>query len=346
MQRLSRLWTGRMRRGQFPVDHAAARAHRELRFGIVGAAVVVGILIAAGVVYVVPLGKSTYTAELAEAGSVKVGDSVRIAGVPVGAVTALDLLDDRVRMKFTVDSHVAVGDQTTLEIRMLTVAGGHYVAVQPSGTKALGSKSISVDRVSLPYSLVQTFRDAAAPIGNIDAGTLRENFTALRDALTTTPDGIRQMGTALDSIVAILQHQNADISRTLTVASEFATTLDSVKSRVGQLIGSIGEIETVTAAKRSEIRRAMVMTADLTSRLAALEPSWNTTLKPMSDAFVAALPQLQELGQRLDGVITSLSAMGQHLQSLISPTGDITVDRSATTVSLPAVCIPLPGQGC
>jgi phospholipid/cholesterol/gamma-HCH transport system substrate-binding protein len=323
-----------------------ARARRELRFGIAGLVAVVAILAAAGIVYVLPLGKSTYRAELAEAGSVKTGDSVRVAGVPVGEVTALDLLDDRVRMTFTVDSHVFIGDRTTLDIRMLTVAGGHYVAVAPAGATALGSKPIPVDHVSLPYSLEQTFRDAAAPIAHIDAGTLRENLTALQQATTTTPEGIRRMGAALDSIVTILQQQNSDISRTLGVASEFGAALDSVKSQIGQLIGSIGSIETIAAGKRAEIREALSLTADLTSRLAALEPGWKNTLQPMSDALVTALPQLQELGKRLDGVLASLHGMGQRLQSLIGPAGVVTVDRSAAPMALPAVCIPLPGQGC
>jgi phospholipid/cholesterol/gamma-HCH transport system substrate-binding protein len=323
-----------------------ARARRELRFGIAGLVAVVAILAAAGIVYVLPLGKSTYRAELAEAGSVKTGDSVRVAGVPVGEVTALDLLDDRVRMTFTVDSHVFIGDRTTLDIRMLTVAGGHYVAVAPAGATALGSKPIPVDHVSLPYSLEQTFRDAAAPIAHIDAGTLRENLTALQQATTTTPEGIRRMGAALDSIVTILQQQKSDISRTLGVASEFGAALDSVKSQIGQLIGSIGSIETIAAGKRAEIREALSLTADLTSRLAALEPGWKNTLQPMSDALVTALPQLQELGKRLDGVLASLHGMGQRLQSLIGPAGVVTVDRSAAPMALPAVCIPLPGQGC
>ncbi|PPI93248.1 MlaD family protein [Nocardia nova] len=346
MQRLSRLRTGRAARNRPPADHARARARRELRFGIADLVAVVAILAAAGIVYVLPLGKSTYRAELAEAGSVKAGDSVRVAGVPVGEVSALDLLDDRVRMTFTVDSHVFIGDRTTLAIRMLTVAGGHYVAVAPAGATALGSKPIPVDHVSLPYSLEQTFRDAAAPIAHIDAGTLRENLTALQQATTTTPEGIRRMGAALDSIVTILQQQNSDISRTLGVASEFGAALDSVKSQIGQLIGSIGSIETIAAGKRAEIREALSLTADLTSRLAALEPGWKNTLQPMSDALVTALPQLQELGKRLDGVLASLHGMGQRLQSLIGPAGVVTVDRSAAPMSLPAVCIPLPGQGC
>ncbi|MGA4791321.1 MlaD family protein [Nocardia sp. AB354] len=346
MQRLSRLRTGRAPRNRPPADHVRARARRELRFGIAGLVAVVAILAAVGIVYVLPLGKSTYRAELAEAGSVKAGDSVRVAGVPVGEVTALDLLDDRVRMTFTVDSHVFIGDRTTLDIRMLTVAGGHYVAVAPAGATALGSKPIPVDHVSLPYSLEQTFRDAAAPIAHIDAGTLRENLTALQQATTTTPEGIRRMGAALDSIVTILQQQNSDISRTLGVASEFGAALDSVKAQIGQLIGSIGSIETIAAGKRAEIREALSLTADLTSRLAALEPGWKNTLQPMSDALVTALPQLQELGKRLDGVLASLHGMGQRLQSLIGPAGVVTVDRSAAPMSLPAVCIPLPGQGC
>ena len=154
--------------GNKPIPTEKQSARAQLRLGVLGAVLVAAALIATGVLYVLPLSTSTYTAELAEAGSVKVGDDVRVAGVPVGTVTSIDLHSTSVTMTFTVDNDVFVGDQTTLDIRMLTIVGGHYVAASPAGTEPLGDNVIPPDRVRLPYNLAQAFQDAAQPIRDVD----------------------------------------------------------------------------------------------------------------------------------------------------------------------------------
>ncbi|MFD6106749.1 MlaD family protein, partial [Nocardia salmonicida] len=75
----------------------------ELRWGIAGMCAAVLLLVAIGAVYVTgTTAERTYSAEMTQAGSVRTGDDVRLAGIPVGKVTALTLLPDRVRMEFTV----------------------------------------------------------------------------------------------------------------------------------------------------------------------------------------------------------------------------------------------------
>ncbi|MGY2062732.1 MlaD family protein, partial [Nocardia gipuzkoensis] len=105
------------------------KRRREIRLGIAGVVLVAILAVGAGVLYVAPIGKKTYTADLAEAQSVKAGDDIRVAGISVGKVKSLELQPDRVIMRFTVDSKVFVGDQSTLDVRMLTVVGGNYVAL-------------------------------------------------------------------------------------------------------------------------------------------------------------------------------------------------------------------------
>ena len=179
-----------------PIPTAAESKRRELRMGIIGAALVAALLAAAGLFYVLPLGKSTYIAHMSEAGAIKAGDNVRIAGIPVGEVKSVELDSDDVTMKFTVDDDVFIGDATTLDIKMLTAAGGHYLAVTPVGTKPLGSTPIPADHVHLPYSLMRAFQDAATPIAQVDGNTFRKNLASLEASLTTSPDGLREIGRA------------------------------------------------------------------------------------------------------------------------------------------------------
>ncbi|MCU1646252.1 MAG: mammalian cell entry protein [Nocardia sp.] len=339
-------WYSRFRGRTAPVRTASGLARIEVRRGVVGVIAVVSALIVSGVVYVYPAGHTTYTAELAEADSVKAGDDVRMAGVPVGKVRSLELGDDGVRMSFTVDDGVFVGDQTTLDIRMLTIVGGHYVALSSAGSVPVGDTTIPSDRVHTPYSLVRAFQDAAAPIAAVDGDTLRRNFAAMDSALNGSPDGLRRAGAAMESMVTLLNQQSADISATLGIADEYLSSINGAKSILGRLISKLNVIETVFIDKRAEVLEALDVTGGVLSRVAAMQPVWERTLRPMATQLAAAVPELQSLGARLDSLVASIHGLLTGVRKFVLPSGEVGVDQSAITISAPALCIPVPGKGC
>ncbi|WP_225732383.1 MULTISPECIES: MlaD family protein [unclassified Nocardia] len=324
------------------LNRETTQRRRELRFGVACVIAIAVLLVATGAFYVFPPGKTTYTAELSDAESVKTGDQVRIAGVPVGTVTSLRLRPDTVRMTFTVDRGVFIGDQTTLQIRLLTIVGGHYVAAFPSGMKPLGSTPIPADRVQLPYSLVRAMQDATAPIAEVDGETLRKTFDALQTALAGSPDALRRIGDATKSIVDILDKQNAEVSRALAVTDEYLTTVDVNRSKLGEFVRRLGKLESVALAKRDEVLTAVDVTAQLLARIAALEPSWHDVLQPLADKLAEAIPALQRLGAKLDAALRAIHDMSDRLRQLIAPGTAPPPDPAGAS----PLCIPLPGQRC
>ncbi|MFI6866751.1 MlaD family protein [Nocardia sp. NPDC050406] len=329
-----------------PAHHPDRIARRELRWGLYGALAVAAMLVAAAVLHFVPFGKATYTADLAEARTVQTGDEIRVAGVRVGTVSGLELREDRVRMEFTIDRSVFLGDQTTLDVRMLTAVGGHYIAAHPAGDKPLGSTTIPMDRVRLPYSLVRTLQDAAAPIDKIDGATLRENFAAMQDSLTASPEALRRMGTAMLDFVGILERQNDDISRALTVSTEYLRNISDNKSLLGTFVRQVGMLETLGLSKQAEIEETIRVLGELLARLAALEPVWRERLEPMVDALHRTLPQLKDIGARLLAVQNGFTDLRERLTAAVTPADGVTVDQSALVADAPEFCIPVPGRGC
>lgn len=321
------------------------RRKRELRRGIIGAIALAICLLAAGALYVVPFGKHTYTAELSEAQSVKTGDDVRIAGISVGEVKSLELKPDKVVMKFTVNSDVFMGDQTSLDIRMLTVVGGHYVAVFPAGDKALGDKAIPVDRVRLPYSLVQTFQDAATPLQKIDGDSLHRNLTALGGSLEAAPDTLR---TTLDSVatyVDALNRQRDQVSNAVAVADEYVRMYDGAKTDLGRLMDSANLLVTILLDKHTEMAEAIRLLSDVLDRVGALAPVWNDQLK---GKITEAVTELRNLSGQFQPVLTSAQSLQDKLSQLVIPDGEVGLDQSGQTITAPSdlVCVPLPGKDC
>lgn len=335
-----------------PITDEPTNLRRQLRLGIAGLCAVAVLGVAVGALYVIPLGKKTYTAELSEAQSVKAGDDIRLAGVPVGEVESLELEPDRVLMRFTVDRDVFVGDRSSLDIRMLTLVGGHYVALFPAGDKPLGDNPIPADRVRLPYSLMETFQDATAPLRETDGDTLRDNLAALDTSIEGAPETLRSVLDTVGSYLDAIERQRTQVSNAIATADEYVTMYDGAKTDLGRLMDNVNLMETVLLDKRAELRQALGLLSSVVQRVTALAPSWDQTLKPKVQQLADALPRLQEYGDQLEPMIASAQSLSAKLRDLVGPGGGVQVDQSGTTVTAPGldpgavVCVPLPGKVC
>ncbi len=318
---------------------------RQRLLGLFGMAAVAVILAGSAIVYLVPIGKHTYTALLTESGAVRPGEDVRVAGISVGSVRSLELLDDSVRLTFTADTKVFLGDMTSIEVRMLTPIGGHYLALFPAGKIALGAKSIPVERVRLPYSLAQAVADAQRPLQTVDAVTLRRNVDALAAGLERSPDSLGAAIDGMSTLVGLLDKQNTDIRRALDTASEYLSTLTDTRSIIGAMLTKIGALEGQVLGRKADLVEALRVTGELLARIAAVEPAWRDQLEPLADRLLAAAPQLRELGGKLGAVADGLGQAGDRLRALAGPDG-LEVDQSGHTVAARPICVPVPGREC
>lgn len=332
-----------------PAARARAKAPRntDLRWGLGGVGAVVLLVIAIGVVYVTgTTPERTYVAELAQAGTIREGDDIRIAGIPVGKVKSLTLLPDRVRMEFTAKDDAFIGDQSVLDIRMLTVVGGYYVAVEPTGTKSLGSGLIPMERVMLPYNLTQAFQDAAEPVRKIDGNTLRQNMGVLSASLDKSPESVRVTVQAASDLVAVMNKQNVEISRTLSFSDEYLTALRENSDVLATLLINLGTLVNLIQNNKTQVAQALNDLAVVLQDLAPLGRAWDTSLKERAQPLADAIPQLEQLDTRLGELLDALKAVGQKLLPLMPAAGGITVDQSAGTIRPSNICVPVPGGTC
>ncbi|MBW0270002.1 mammalian cell entry protein [Nocardia sp. MH4] len=327
--------------GDRPILDEAGKRARELRMGIIGLSLVVLFIVGAAVIYVVPLGKHTYTAELSEAQSVREGDDVRLAGISVGSVVSLELKPDKVLMEFTVDSDVFVGDQTSLDVRMLTVVGGHYVALYPAGSRPLGDAPIPADRIRLPYSLIETFQDATTPLAAVDGDTVRKNLAAANTAIAASPEALRSTLDTVGKYVDMLDRQRSQVSKSIAILDEYISMYDGAKSDLGRLMDNVNMLEDVLLSKKAELAEAVRLLVSVVNRLAGLAPSWDATLKPQAQALADALPRLRQLEGGFEPVLGTVHDLQTKLSQLVTPDAGVVVDQSGARV-----CVPLPGKAC
>jgi phospholipid/cholesterol/gamma-HCH transport system substrate-binding protein len=210
------------------------------------AALVVAIVVAlvAAWLYISPPGQKTVTFYTNDAASVHPGDQVRIAGIPVGKVKDLTLEPDRVRVRARVDGYAFVGDQSQVEVRMLTVVGAYYVTIVSLGDTALGTKSIPLERVRMPYNLMQTLADSTKITDQVNPKPLKESLDQLQHGLTG--ENVESLSAIIDAgntLMSTIQKQRGQVTAILNFSDEYIRSLNNYSDGLRTLVRKISIAE-------------------------------------------------------------------------------------------------------
>ncbi|MEZ0365782.1 MlaD family protein [Mycobacterium sp. pUA109] len=211
----------------------------------VGALVMVVLLaITAAAVYISPPGQRTVVFYTDDAAAVRPGDTVRIAGITVGKVKDLAIEPNRVKVRTTVDDDVFVGDQSQVQVRMLTVVGGYYVNLVSLGNKSLGKNSIPMERVTMPYSLMRALTDATKITDRVSPKPIRESLDQLQQGLTgTNVDTLSAVINAGNTLTSTIEKQRGQISSILDLSDEYIESLRDFSGELKRLVAKLSILE-------------------------------------------------------------------------------------------------------
>jgi phospholipid/cholesterol/gamma-HCH transport system substrate-binding protein len=313
--------TGRRR----PVLDEHAAAIRNRRHGIVGVVVIVAALAATAMAYLNPTGQTGYTAHLSNSAGVRAGDQVRIAGIPVGKVTSIRLDAAVVEMKFDIKQSVVVGSESTLDIKLLTPLGGHYVALDPKGALPLGRNVIPPQRVTLPFEVNDIIQAATPLIKEVNGQVIHDTFTEVADAANKYPDAVRDLLRSADALTMSLSKSTADFHRGLdftnnglraTVAERkqlitlfeqldiLGKSYTSKSVDIVEFFGLLGELarimDRITVFYGREIGPVVDGLDDITTTLAVHPERWGEALDGLGQALNIVVPMLSGNGVVFD----------------------------------------------
>lgn len=213
-------------------------------WGVLAMAMVAVIAVTAAAVYVSPPNQRTVVFYTNDAGSVRPGDSVRIAGITVGQVKDLAIEAEQVRVRTTVDRNAFVGDQSQVQVRMLTVVGGYYVNLVPLGDNPLGSAPIPAERVTMPYNLMKTLADSTKITEDMNPRPIRESLDQLQAALHgTNVDTLSAVINAGTTLTDTIDRQRGQVSQILGISDEYIAALANYQDGLKVLISKISILE-------------------------------------------------------------------------------------------------------
>jgi phospholipid/cholesterol/gamma-HCH transport system substrate-binding protein len=122
----------------------------------VGIFVILGVLALAylsirlGQVEIFGRGGYAVTANFPSVGGLKAGSSVEIAGVEVGRVEAISLVDSEARVQLRIDDGVVLQDDSIASIKTKGLIGERYVRISPGGSEKLIPPNGRIREVEAP----------------------------------------------------------------------------------------------------------------------------------------------------------------------------------------------------
>ncbi|SUA46395.1 virulence factor Mce family protein [Nocardia africana] len=312
-------------------------------WGVVAMVVVAIVAVATSVLYLSPPGRSAVTFYTTDAASIRVGDLVRIAGISVGKVEAIDIEPDRVRVRTSVDHSAFVGDQSQVEVRMLTVVGGYYVNIVSLGKRPLGRSPIPVARVRMPYSLVQTLTDATKITEHVDTAPIRSGIDQLQAGLAgSNLDALRAVVDAGNSLVSTIEQQRGQVSAITGLSSEYMQALSRYRGQLTELIRKAAILEQTLVTYGVGFGGALQGLGEIGQRI---KPFGEFYLGHR-DEVLSTITQLQDaagtVSDRVGPMIDDLDRVRTQMQALLQ-----SADPAARPPLLATdLCIPVPGKTC
>lgn len=273
--------------------------------------------------------------------SIRTGDEVRMAGIKVGTVTNLALEPNQVRVTANIDDDAFVGDQSQIDVRMLTVVGGYYVNVASIGTNPIGTQAIPVSRVTMPYSLIRALTDTTKITENVNTTPVNESLDQISQGLTGT--NVQVVATVIDAgnaLMSTVERQRGQVTKILNLSDEYVKALSNYRDKFAQLVRKVSL---------------------LTQTLAVYDKAFSQTLHGLGDVLIALLPIgefyeshriefIQKVRNFLDRGKLFVERNGLTIRALkrVQNLADRVLDAQNAEPGLLAtdLCVPVPGSAC
>ncbi|MFL6155713.1 MAG: MCE family protein [Marmoricola sp.] len=297
------------------VDAAVARAAKiatnPFRIGL--AAIAAGGLVVALVIVItfVPFGTHRYTAILAQTAGLRVGEDVEVHGVPVGSVKSIELDGDKVRVGFVVKSSVEVGRSSTASVKVATLLGTHYLAVNPSGSGRVDT--IPLSRTSVPFNLQDVLEKGTGNLEKLDPVLLAKALTETSKTLTATSQNIGPALTGIARLSEAVQKRSGQTGALLTAARSVTDQLSSSSADIVTLMQQSNLVIAEITSRRAAIHSLLVETTTLATNLSQIIDQTKADMAPALRQLNVVLKTLNEQDATLKGVLDSMAPTVRYL---------------------------------
>ncbi|MFF0814736.1 MCE family protein [Rhodococcus sp. NPDC003318] len=239
-----------------------------------------------------------YHAEFTSASGLAAGDKVRIAGVPVGSVTKVEVgPENQAQVAFDVDSEYPLFESTRATVRYENLVGDRYLEL----LEGAGSSAILVDGGTIPESQTSPALDLDLLLGG---------FKPLLRGLNAD-----QVNDLTGALLQVLQGQGGTLVSLLGSTSSFTATLADRDQLIGDVITNLNTtLETINdrgdqfSSTVDQLQQLVSGLAQDRDPIGAAIPEIATATGDLADLLEGARPDLQATIAGANQVATQLVA--------------------------------------
>ncbi|GAA4000814.1 MCE family protein [Allokutzneria multivorans] len=267
-------------------------------------------------------GATEYSARFTDVTSVNEGDDVRVAGVRVGEVREVSVVDRRLaEVRFTVTTGKKLPESVTATIKYRNLVGQRYIALE----RGVGGTGELAEGATIP---VERTRPA------LDLTTLFNGFKPLFQALN--PADVNKLSY---EIVQVLQGEGGTVQSLLAHTASLTSTIASKDKVIGDVIGNLNTVLGTVNQRDTQLSGLVISLQQLVSGLAkdrepigaavsALAELTGTTAGLLTDARAPLRNDIAELGKVSKNLADSNDVVEGVLQRM--PNKLETISRTAT----------------
>ncbi|MEO6020610.1 MAG: MlaD family protein [Knoellia sp.] len=316
------------------------RARNPLPIGIAGLVAIGLILFASFNASKLPIigGGKAYAASFSEAGGLRSGDEVRIAGVRVGKVTDITLDGNKVNVAFRITEDVAFGPESGASIRMKTLLGQKFVSLEPKGRGQLAEgRTIPLSRTVSSYDIINAFSDLTETTERIDTTQLATSLDTIAREFNDTPANVTLALDGLTRLSKTISSRDSELKALLKASNSVSGTLADQNKVIEKIITDGDLLLAELYERRDAIHTLFTNTSAMALQITGLVRDNRAQLGPTLTELNGVLATLRKHEADLTKTIEALgpftrvfaSALGNgrwfdtYIQNLTVPVGTV-----------------------
>ena len=341
-------------------------ARNRIRWGAAAMLIVLIVAASSWLVHATVYAPKTITAFFSHASAIYAGDEVRVAGVKVGTIAAIDPQGTQSKVSMRIDRDVPVPDDADAVIVAPNLVAARYIQLvapsTPSATVIADGAQIPLDRTAVPVEWDEVkdqlmrlatdlgpqngisttsaarFVDSAASAMDGNGAKLRQTLAQLSGVGRILADGsgdIVEILKNLQIFVGALKDSNLQIvqfqDRFATLTSVLDNSRSELDAALTNLSSVVGEVQRFIAGTRDKTSEQLQRLANVTQTLADHRRDLAQVLHVAPHALANTVNMFDpQLGSGTGAfVLTNMSNPMQFICSSIGTIADVTASETA-----------------
>jgi phospholipid/cholesterol/gamma-HCH transport system substrate-binding protein len=266
-------------------------------------------------------GPMTISAHFGSATGIYPGDQVRIAGVRVGTVTAIEPHADDVILTMGIDHDIAVPADATAVIVAQNLVAARYVQLAPAyedaGPRMPDGAVIPRERTAVPVEwgqvkdqLIRLANDLG-PSATGQGGSVARFIDSTANALNGNGDKLRESLAQLSGVARILAEGSGDIVGFISNLQKFVAALRDSNTQIVQFENRLATLSSVLDGSRTDLDAALTSLSasvgDVQRFIAGTRDKASEQVQRLTNVTQTLVDNKKEVEQLLHIFPTSLS---------------------------------------